>query len=129
MSVDIDKLKQLALIKYCIKNNLYPVIIHTHVGNRKKLEFSHGDREFELAFIKACSILGYKNISIWIVYSKVGYSARIYKKNKYKYVTIEHKNPIKCFKHSNLFVKIEILLYFIGFILSKVKTYSTIKDT
>lgn len=87
-NVDIDKLSQLSLIKYCIINNLIPVVIHTHVNSEYNLGFSHGDNTFEQAFAKASNFLGYRGFFISILYGKDVYIARKFNRYYFKYVNI-----------------------------------------
>lgn len=114
-SININKMDQLSLIKYCLENNFYPVIIHTHIGNIHKLDFSYEDRLFEQGFIKACNILGYNKILISIIYCKTGYTARICSSYKYKYLEIAHTQKLKCFNINNNLIFIENLLYKLKF--------------
>lgn len=95
-SVKIPKIDQLKLIKYCINNNLFPVVIHTHIGTKYKLEFSYRDLLFEKSFAQACGILNYNKYILWILYGKEGYTAKVYNYNKYTSLNIVHNNLIKC---------------------------------
>lgn len=96
MCVNIDKISQLELIKHCIENKLYPVIIHTHVDNKYKLGFSYPDNAFERSFIKAARVVGYKQEIISILYGKDGYKARILNGYLFRNVEIDHCCKINC---------------------------------
>ncbi len=95
-SVKIPKIDQLSLIKYCISNEVFPVLIHTHIGSKYKLEFSYGDLIFEKSFAQACSILNYNKFILCILYGKEGYTAKVYINNRYFFLNIIHSNLIKC---------------------------------